>query len=182
MPNGNWNQPLTGVQPELSSTAALKGASLVGIEDAAGNYAATDVEAALAEGAARGVKSRTVNVTHATLTEVTNGVAQAVNIGAALPAGAVVVAHEVVITTLFSGGTVSAVSLDVGGTDADAVVAAMDVFTGAATGALSPGTGVHAQGAFSAEQLTATFTPDGGNPLADLDAGDLDVTVWYMTP
>lgn len=55
----------------------------------------------------------------------------------------------------------------------------MDVFTGAATGALSPRTGAHAQGKFSAEQLVATFTPDAGHTLNDLTAGSLTITVWF---
>jgi hypothetical protein len=35
---------------------------------------------------------------------------------------------------------------------------------------------------FSAEQLKATFTPDGGHNLDALTAGDLTVTVWFTVP
>lgn len=126
-----------------------------------------------------GVQKRTVTVGHADLTAAVNGTAQAVNIGAALPANAQVLAHEVDVTTLFSGGGATAVKLDVGGTDADAIVTQQDVFTGAATGKLSGPAGVHRQGGFSAEQLVATFTPDGSHTLLGLTAGAATITVWY---
>lgn len=125
------------------------------------------------------VQKRTVAIGEADLTNAVNGSAQVLNVGAVLPANAVVVAHEVNVATLFSGGSASAVKVDVGGTAATAIVNQMDVFTGAATGALSPRTGAHAQGKFSAEQLVATFTPDGGHSLANLTAGALTVTVWF---
>lgn len=125
------------------------------------------------------LQSRTAQITYADLTSAVNGEAQAINIGAALPANAVVVGHEVNVATLFSGGSATAVKLDVGGTTATHIVSQMDVFTGAATGALSPRTGAHAQGKFSAQQLKANFTPDAGHTLDGLTAGDLTVTVWF---
>lgn len=136
---------------------------------------------AILASAAVGLIKRTVTIGHADLTDAVNGEAQAINIGAALPTNAIVLGHEVNIATLFSGGSVSAVKLDIGGADADAIVSQLDVFTGAATGALSPRTGAHAQGKFSAEQLTATFTPDGGHTLLALSAGSLTITVWAST-
>ena len=123
---------------------------------------------------------KTVTVGHADLTDAVNGEAQVINIDTALPANAVVLGHEVNVGTLFSGGGASAVKLDIGGTDADAIVSQMDVFTGAATDALSPRTGAHAQGKFSSEQLVATFTPDAGHTLNDLTAGSLVITIWYV--
>lgn len=129
--------------------------------------------------AAAKIDKRTVTIGHADLTDAVNGEAQAINVGAVLPANAVVLAHEVNIATLFSGGGATAVKMDLGGTDADAILSQLDVFTGAATGALSPGTGVHPQGKFGAEQLKATFTPDAGHSLDGLTAGALTITVWY---
>ena len=125
------------------------------------------------------LQKRTVTVLHGDLTAAVAGEAQAINVGAVLPANAVVLAHEVDVNTLFSGGGATAVKLDVGGTDADAIVLQLDVFTGALTGPQSPRTGVHAQGKFSAQQLTATFTPDGLSTLLGLTAGELTVTVWF---
>lgn len=126
------------------------------------------------------VQKRTVTVGEADLTNAVNGSPQAVNIGAVLPSGAVVLAHEVNVATLFSGGSASAVKLDVGGTTSTAIVNQQDVFTGAATGALSPTTGAHGRGKFSGEQLVATFTPDGAHNLAALTAGALTVSVWFI--
>jgi hypothetical protein len=126
------------------------------------------------------VQKKTVTITEATLTAAVNGQAQAVNVGTALPTNAVVIAHEVNVATLFSGGSATAVKMDLGGTSTTAIVNQLDVFTGAATGALSPRTGAHAQGKFSAEQLVATFTPDAGHTLAGLTAGSLTITVWYV--
>lgn len=168
----------------LAKTTSPGGASLIGIYDQATLYTATTVEAALAEvkalaDAAIALNKRTVTIGHADLTSAVNGEAQAINIGAALPANAVVLAHEVNVGTLFSGGDASAVTLDIGGTDADAIVDGMDVFTGAATGALVGTAGVHPKGKFSAEQLKATFVTDAGHALAGLDAGELTITVWY---
>ena len=125
------------------------------------------------------LQKRTVTVTEADLTDAVNGEAQAVNVGAVLPANAVVLAHEVNVATLFSGGGATAVKLDLGGTSTTAIVNQMDVFTGAATGALSPRTGEHAQGKFSAQQLVATFTPDAGHNLNALTAGSVTITVWF---
>jgi hypothetical protein len=175
---------MVGLNASLASTATGSGASAIGIEDAGSLFTATTVEAALAEvkaeaDAAIALQKRTVTVTDVTLTDAVAGEAQVVAIGAALPANAIVLAHEVLVTTLFSGGSVSAVKLDIGGTVAAAIVSQMDVFTGAATGSLSPRTGAHAQGKFSAQQLNATFTPDGGHTLAALTAGSVTITVWF---
>ncbi len=131
-------------------------------------------------GAGAPLAKRTVTIGHADLTSAVNGEAQAINVGDVLPANAVVIAHEVNVATLFSGGSASAVVLDLGGTDVDAIVSDLNVFTGSTTGALSPRTGVHAQGKFSGEQLVATFTPDAGHTLAGLSAGALTITVWYV--
>lgn len=123
---------------------------------------------------------RTVRVQHTDLTDAVNGEAQVVNVGAALPANAVVLGHEVQVDTLFSGGGATALKMDLGGTVATAIVNQMDVFTGAATGSLSPRTGAHAQGKFGGQQLVVTVTPDGGHTLAGLTAGDVTFTVWYV--
>jgi hypothetical protein len=122
----------------------------------------------------------TVHITEADLTDAVNGEAQSISIGAALPANANVLGHEVNIATLFSGGGAAAVKLDIGGTVATGIVNQLDVFTGAATGALSPGTGAHRQGKFGGQQLAAKFTPDGGHNLAGLTAGDVTITIWYV--
>lgn len=125
------------------------------------------------------IYSRSVTVGHADLTESTNNTAQAINIGAILPTDAVVVCHDVYVTTVFSGGSASAVTVDIGGTDADAIVDGMDIFTGAAAGALTGTAGVHPKGKFSAQQLKATFLTDSGHNLAGLTAGALTINVFF---
>src|SRR5258708_521859 len=129
------------------------------------------------QGGAGVVFKKTVTIGEALLTQAVNGTAQAINIGTALPANAVVVGHEVNIATLFSGGGATAVKLDVGGTDVQGVVKQQDVFTGATTGKTSLRTGNSPQGTVSAQQLVATFTPDAGHTLLALTAGSLTVTV-----
>jgi hypothetical protein len=171
----------------LKNTFGLTSAQLPGIVDADANMAANSdakvssqkaVKTALAT--KQGLLAKvTQRIQHSDLTDAVNGEAQSINIGAALPANAIVLEHEVKVDTLFSGGGASAVKLDVGGTVATAIVSQMDVFTGAATGSLSPRTGAHAQGVFGGQQLAAKFTPDAGHTLLGLTAGDLTITVWY---
>ncbi len=179
---------LAALIADLADTANGKGGSMVAVEDANGRFTGADVEACLDEGkalidAAVNLGTRSLRVQHGDLTDADDGDSQTLNIGEALPTGAVVLAVEINIATLFSGGGATAVAVDIGGTDTDALCDGHDVFTGASTGRLSPSTyGVHQMGVFSAEQLSITFTPDGSHDLADLDAGDLTVTIWYTVP
>ena len=126
------------------------------------------------------IAKRELRIQHSDLTNAVNGHAQAINLGAVLPESAVVLASEVNIATLFSGGSATAVKLDIGGTTATAITNQADVFAGAATGKLSLATGSHVRGHFGGEQLVATFTPDAGHTLDGLTAGDLTITVWFF--
>jgi hypothetical protein len=124
---------------------------------------------------------RTVTIGHANLTDAVNGEAQAINLQTALPPNAMVFAHALTDITPFSGGSVSACKLDVGGTDADAIVNALELIADAPTEAeLIAAAGLLPQGQYSAQQLTATFTPDAGHALSALDAGSITITVWYQ--
>lgn len=161
---------------ELASTAASKGASLIGVRDAGTIYTGATVEACLAEvkalaDAAIGAAKKTVNVVETSL----SGASQAVNIGTALPANAIVFAHEIVVNTqgVLAGNDLSII---IGGTDTDAIVASTDL------DALAPGKyqgtlGVHPRGSFASEQLVATFA---ASDLATLSAGDWTINVWYF--
>jgi hypothetical protein len=127
----------------------------------------------------------TQQITHADLTETTDATAQAINVGDPLPTDAVVLGHEVKLDTQFTGGSNSAVKMDLGGTNTVALCDQFDVKGSTASGKLySPGyahTTIHAShatGSYSGEQLVATFTPTGDD-LAALTAGDLTITVWY---
>jgi hypothetical protein len=126
---------------------------------------------------AGGLSTRTATIGFADLTDNVDGEAQSINVGAALPTGAVVVAAEVHLATPFSGGSVATLAIDVGGTDLDAIIDGVDGLGSA--GYYSTPAGVKPTGTYSGQQLKATFTPDGGHDVEDLTAGSCTVTVWY---
>lgn len=116
------------------------------------------------------LQKRTVAVAEADLT----GTSQAVNIGAVLPANAVVIGHEIAVATqgILAGNDLT---ITVGGTAANAIVASTDL------DALAPGKyqgtlGTHPRGSFGGEQLVATFAASN---LASLSAGSWTITVWF---
>lgn len=130
---------------------------------------ATTVAYAAAANAAILAK-KTVTVAETELT----GASTVINVGTALPTNAVVVAHEIVVNTqgVLAGNDLT---ITLGGTDADAIVASTDL------DALAPGSyqctlGAHPRGKFSAEQLVATFA---AGDLASLSAGNWTINVWY---
>lgn len=135
-----------------------------------------DLETASAALDAGKIQKRTVTIGHADLTSAANGEAQAINIGAALPANARIIGRELTGLTEFSGGSVSSLTLSIGGTDADGIVAAQSVFTGAGTVAKQGTSGVNPNGNLGGQQLTATFTPDAGHALDALTAGAVTIT------
>src|SRR5690554_4289746 len=145
----------------------------VAIADAGTLFDADNVEDALAEVKAIadsgvGLVARTVTIGHAALTSEVNGEAMAINIGAVLPENALVLAHAITDITPFSGGSVSECVLDVGGTDVDGIVNALELITDAPTEAeLAAARGILPQGYYSEQQLVATITPDPGHRPTD---------------
>ena len=117
------------------------------------------------------IAKKTVTVGEAAL----SGASQAVNIGTALPANAVVLAHEIVVNTqgVLAGNDLT---ITVGGTTANAIVASTDL-DALAAGKYQGTLGTHPRGSFSAEQLVATFAASN---LASLSAGNWTITVWYI--
>ena len=122
---------------------------------------------------------RTVAVTHADLTNAVNGSPQSIPLGVPLPANARVVGRTLRNITPFTGGGATVVSLDVGGTDPNAIIAGEDLLAGG-TDAREGSAGVNPTGYFDAQQLAATFTPDGAHNLAGLTAGAATIDVVYM--
>ncbi len=128
-----------------------------------------------------------LTVSESDLTDAVAGQAQSLTIGA-LPANSVVLAHEVELTTQFTGGGATSVKLDVGTSgDPVSIIDQFDAFGATAGGKrYSPGYahlgshGDHVVGSYSAATLLARFTPDGGHTLAALTAGALTITVWYF--
>ena len=117
------------------------------------------------------LQKRTVTVDEADLT----GTSQAVNIGVALPTNAVVLAHEIVVNEQASGQ--SDLTIKIGGTDDDAIVAASTDLDALGTGAYQGTLGTHPRGSFSGQQLTATFAATN---LANLSAGNFTFNVWFV--
>lgn len=110
-----------------------------------------------------------------------NGVAATVNVGTALPTGAVVVGAAVTVDTLFSGGALASATLDVGvsGT-AGAFITGMDVFTGADTGVRTGDFGTAPTGCYSGLQVIATLDPDNGEKISAATAGSVTIDVFYF--
>lgn len=176
---------------ELASTDTDEsGASLIGIEDAATLYDAEDVEGALAEVKALAdirVQKRTVTIAHDTAAvqaEADNGDPVAINIGAALPANSRIVGVDMRSLTEFSGGSASAVTLDIGtADDPDALVDGADLFAAAVDGGpatMPPGVRPNKTFASAGAQLIATIAPDVGHSLQGLDAGSVVVDVLFI--
>ena len=94
-----------------------------------------------------------------------------------MPANARIVGREIRLATAFSGGGAAAVSVDIGGTDADAIVDGEDLFTGATT-AKAGTSGINPFGKLGSQQLTATFISDVN--VADLTAGSVVIDVLYV--
>lgn len=127
-------------------------------------------------------QKRTVTVGQADLTAAVNGTAQAINIGAALPANARIRGAQLKLATPFTGGGASAVTVDIGtAEDVDAIVDGADVFAAAVDGyASSMPLGIAPFKHFpTSKQLIATFTPDGGATLLALTAGSVVIDVEY---
>jgi hypothetical protein len=145
-----------------------------------GDQAAIDTAQAAADAAfVRG--KRTLTVLHSDLVDADGS--QTLNIQAALPANAYVLAHELRVTTAFTGGGAAVVSCDVGGTDPDAIIDAGNLFTGAIaasegiTAAAARAIGVNPTGMLGGQQLTITVDADVN--VADLTAGELTIDILY---
>lgn len=133
------------------------------------------------------LQKKTVTVTDADLTGGVDGTADTINVGTALPAGAMVVAVLLTLDTQFTGGGAAAETVDVGWSGAlEALVKDFDAFgstaggaeysKGASAGTLLPNGPVAASG----KQILATFTPDGSTKGTDFTAGSLTIDVFYF--
>ncbi len=123
------------------------------------------------------IKKISTTIGHADLTAAATS--EVVNLGDALPTGAYVVGRTIALATAFSGGGAGAVSVDIGGTDADAIVDGESIFTGATT-AKAGTSGINPFGALGGQQLTATFISDVNVSL--LTAGAVTIDILYVIP
>ena len=111
----------------------------------------------------------------------TNGTALAKNVGAALPANAIVDAVVVRLTTPASGGSVATCLLVVGTAgDDDAIIDDFDAMAAANTS--DTPRGVKPNGYYGGAQLIAKLTPDAGHKVSDLTALALTVDVYFHVP
>jgi hypothetical protein len=160
--NGGGTRSIAGIVLDVDASQGVL--VLVG--------AATQVVSSTAS--AKAIQTRSVRIRDEDAA--VTGASAAINIGAVLPTGAIVLGHEINIVEQFAGEADT--TLTIGGTDADAIVASFDL-DAQAPGNISPRTGVHAQGSFSGEQLVATLA---ATALGDLTAGDMTITVWFFVP
>lgn len=133
-------------------------------------YDANGNKVSVLDGVNLRVQKRTVTVDEAELT----GASQAVNVGAALPTNAVVLAHEIIVNE--QGAGQSDLTITLGGTTANAIVASTDL-DALGAGKYQATLGAHPRGSFSAEQLVATFAATN---LATLSAGNWTFNVWFV--
>lgn len=124
------------------------------------------------------VQKITTTIGHADLTAAATS--QVISLGDPLPTGAYVVGRTITLTTAFSGGSVSACVVDIGGTDADAIVDGESIFTGA-TAAKAGTSGINPTGALGGQQLTATIVATDDD-VADLTAGAMTIDILYVVP
>lgn len=123
-------------------------------------------------------------LTHADLTDADGSETEDVSVddnGAEIPDGSYIIGAGVKLITPFSGGTVSAITVQVGDAgDPDELVTASDIFTGVAAG-----TWIQTGGAYvpmtreSDYAVAAVFTVTGDNAV-NLTAGALQVWVAYV--
>lgn len=113
---------------------------------------------------------RTVTVGEASL----SGTSATVPIGAKLPPGAVVLGREIIVNTqgVLAGNDLT---IKIGGTDDDAIVASTDL-DALAAGAYAGTAGAHPQGDFGSQQLNAIFAASN---LGSLSAGNWTINVWF---
>lgn len=115
-------------------------------------------------------------------TDLAGSSAQVLSVGK-LPRGAVVLAHEVNLAAQFVGGSISSVTLKLGGTVDNSIIIGFPM-KASTVGVYSPGEthsgghGSHVVGNYSGQELVATVTPVGDS-MSNLTAGDLTITVWY---
>lgn len=142
-------------------------------------WVAEIAQAAILADAGVALQKRSLVLGHAALTDADTS--QVVAIGAALPANARILAVDFHTYTAFAGGTVSALTVDVGSTgDADALIDGADIFGAAVDG--KPPTltaGVHPNKTYAtATQLNATVVSTGDN-LVNLTAGAVTIDVLF---
>lgn len=125
------------------------------------------------------IQTRSVTITHVTLNAA--ALSQAINIGAVLPANAMILGANVAIATPTTGGSATSCTVDIGTSgDVDALIDGADVFAAAVDGMASThplGIAPNKLFVTAGAQLIATVTSDVNVSL--LTAGSFTVTVAF---
>lgn len=132
------------------------------------------------------IRSLKKQITHADLTAATNGLEQDILLGV-LPADAVYLGRSFKITTFFTGGSASAVTMAIGtgaAGDPDLLLDETNVFDTTTTGVWLKGTDgiLVPMSPIGAASIYAQFDADAGHTLLALTAGVIDVEVYYCVP
>lgn len=104
---------------------------------------------------------------------------QSIDLTGALPAGAIIVGAFLDVTATFTGGTISAMTIDLGVKSGvtDSLLNAADVFT--ATGRIGTPVGVSMAGFYGAVTLAIIFDSTGGN-LDTATTGSVEINIVYI--
>lgn len=126
-------------------------------------------------------KSVTIPFNHASfLAEGDDGDAVDINVGSALPDGAVLVGRRYTIVTPFAGAGLATLTMMVGfAGDTNGVIEAVDVLSDVA-GEYAGVAGTAMGGPAGGKQLVANFDPDAAAGLDELTAGELTIDVFYI--
>ncbi len=116
-----------------------------------------------------------------------NNTARRYSLGAALPAGAIVLGHLLRVVTAATGNTTlsAAVGVITPVDDFDTMVTAQDMMTTAGyyAGTLGDEPDSHdlaGQQVYGGAQLTVTVQPDSGSKVSQCTVGEFHVTVWFL--
>lgn len=132
-------------------------------------------------GSSSQIQWATLTATHATITAAAGD--ETLSLGSPIPAGSLVVARSMVLTTPFSGGTVADFTCDVGSAgDIDALVDGADLFAAAVDGAPSAmPDGIAPNKYFAGStQLQAKFIC-ASDDVGDATAGSVTIRIGYIT-
>ncbi len=125
------------------------------------------------------IQKKSVTVLFGDLIDGDDGDAQDVNVGTALPAGAVLLAARYTINEAFAGAGVATLTMMVGFSgDTNGCIEAVDILSDAAAEYRgTPGTAMG--GPAGSKQLVANFDPDASAGLDELTAGSVTIDVLY---
>ncbi len=116
----------------------------------------------------------------------TDNTSRVYNLGTAMPAGASLVGVTVHLVAVFDNPNSDSLSLEVGGTDPDGIIAALDILTGGVGVGYFDGTAgaqnIEASrvAAIAGQQITVTLNPGATGKVSENTVGQVSVTVYYL--